>query len=261
MEQASSSLCHGKTQLVTREILRALPVIPSTPTYKPVAHIELIETIEKELNRRNVQIAEGANGLKKEQFAIGKDGYRLFGTLDLTMNGVEGTCAALGFRASNNKTMPIQMVAGLRVFVCDNMSLRGDMIALKRKHTSGLVLRDEVRRAIDKFEDHYFNLKKEVENLKLRGLTTDEAKVMIHNVFMSKDTIPINLYREVSDIYFDKFVNSEEPKFAAFRDRTAWSLHNAFTEVAKSMPLSTRIEATQTIGRYFGLVSQNGLVN
>jgi hypothetical protein len=33
-------------------------------------------------------------------------------------------------------------------------------------------------------------------------------------------------------------------------------LHNAFTEVAKVLPLNTRMEATQLVGREFGLLSQ-----
>ena len=65
---------------------------------------------------------------------------KLFGTLDLTLNGIGGTCASLGLRTANNKTMSLSMIAGLRVFVCDNMAFSGETIILRRRHTRGLDL-------------------------------------------------------------------------------------------------------------------------
>jgi len=37
--------------------------------------------------------------------------------------------------------------------------------------------------------------------------------------------------------------------------RTAWSLHNAFTAVAKEIPITTRMPAIQELGRYFGMTN------
>ena len=56
-------------------------------------------------------------------------------TLQLAYADTEDGTAALGLRTSNNKTMSIQLCAGLSVFVCDNLVFRGDLIALNRKHT------------------------------------------------------------------------------------------------------------------------------
>ena len=49
-------------------------------------------------------------------------------------------------------------------------------------------------------------------------------------------------------IYFEPFVDE-------FRPRNSWSLHNAFTAVAKEMPITTRIPAIQELGRYFGMTN------
>jgi hypothetical protein len=110
MSETAILSAHKDTNLVTRETLRALPAVIGTDTFKPVAHIELVETFERELNRRDIQII-------REQFAISKNGMKLFGTLDLTLNGVQGMAAALGFRTSNNREMALQGIAGMRVFV------------------------------------------------------------------------------------------------------------------------------------------------
>ncbi len=35
-----------------------------------------------------------------------------------------------------------------------------------------------------------------------------------------------------------------------------WSLHNAFTTVAKTMPMSTRLPAIQAVGKLFGMTTE-----
>lgn len=246
MSEAARAIlsAHKNTELVTRETLRALPPVIGTDSFKPVAHIELVETFEKELNRRNIQII-------RDQFALSKDGMRLFGTFDLTLNGVEGMAAALGFRQANNRSMSLQGVAGMRVFVCDNMAFSGETIILRRRHTSGLNLLDEVVEALNQYETHYRRLKLEINELQGYAMEDVAAKVMMHDIF-AQQIMPVRYFPEVSDVYFNQYLVNEEAKYAAFRDRTAWNLLNAFTEVAKEMPLTTRMTATQKVGAIFG---------
>src|SRR5271157_2970662 len=237
MAEAGSVLsAHINANLVTREQLAALPAVIGTDSFKPVAHIELIQSLESKLNDRGIQVT-------KEQFAMGRGGDILFGTMDLTLNGIGGTCASLGLRTANDRTMALQMIAGLRVFVCDNMAFSGDTIMLKRRHTSGLNLMDELFRAMDKYEQHYKTLKGEVESLKTYELTEDRAKIILHDVF-AQQIMPVRFFPEVSAEYF-----ADEQRHEEFAPRTAWSLLNAFTEKAKAMPLTTRIKATQLVGK------------
>jgi len=235
---SSTLLSHVDTSLVSRAQLACIPAPVGTSTFKPVPHIKLIETLEDVLKARSINIV-------KEQFAIGAKGNRLFSTLDLDINGVADSRASMGLRTANDKSMSIQIVAGLRVFCCDNMSLLGDFIALKRRHTSGLYLRDELIGAVDLYEEHYATLKTEVQSLKDHNLSDTEAKAMIEDVFMERK-MPLRLLPDVHRSYFN-------PPHVEFEPRTAWSLHNAFTEIAKVMPLSTRMDATQAVGRFFGL--------
>lgn len=241
---ASAVLSSTDTNLVTRETLRALLAVIGTDSFKPVAHIELVETLERKLNDRDIQII-------REQYAISKDGMKLFGTLDLTLNGVEGMAASLGMRTANNRAMALQMIAGMRVFVCDNMTMSGETIILRRRHTSGLNLIDELVEALNQYETHYRKLKADIGDLRGYVMNDIAAKVLIHDIF-AQQIMPVRYMPEVSNVYFDKFVTSDEPKYAAFSDRSAWSLLNSFTEVAKAMPLTTRMDATQQIGATFG---------
>jgi len=212
----------------------------ATRSFKPVPHIELVETLEHVLRRNNITI-------RREQFALRRDGLTLFGVLQLQYRDTPDGKAAIGLRTSNSRQMSIQLIAGMNIVVCDNMVFRGDLIALNRKHTSGLHLRTEINHAILRFRDHYGRLTGEISDLKGQGMSDSDAKAIIHDVFV-QGILPIRLLPEASREYF-------EPSFEEFRPRTAWSLHNAFTAVAKEMPITTRIPAIQELGRYFGMTN------
>ena len=143
--------------------------------------------------------------------------------------------------------MSLQICAGLTVFVCDNLVFRGDLIALKRKHTSGLNLKEELTLSVLRFQDHFGRLTGEIAHLKDERLADVDAKAIIHDVF-AKGLMPVRLLPDVSKSYF-------EPELPAFEPRTAWSLNNAFTGVAKEMPMTTRLPAIQAIGKLFGMSS------
>ena len=231
-------LSHVDTDLVSREQLALVETPAPTRSFKPVPHIELVETLQQVLLKNQISI-------RKEQFALRRDGSTLFGVLQLAYQDTPDGTAALGLRTSNNRTMSIQLCAGLSVFVCDNMVFRGDLIALNRKHTAGLHLRTELNHAVLRFQDHFGKLTGEILNLKERNLLDTDAKALIHDAFI-QGIMPIRLFPEVSNLYFEPFVDE-------FRPRNAWSLHNAFTAAAKEMPITTRMPAIQELGRYFGM--------
>src|SRR5437870_8335626 len=239
--QHGQLLSHVDTDLVTREQL-ALAEMPSpTRSFKPVAHLELIETLEQALRKNHITI-------RKEQFALRRDGATLFGLLQLAYQDTPDGMAALGLRTSNNRTMSIQICAGLSVFVCDNMVFRGDLIALNRKHTSGLELRSELSTAVLRFREHFGRLTSEISSPKELPLTDAQAKAIIHDVFVY-GILPIRFLQDAFRLYFEPFV-------VEFRPRSSWSLHNAFTAVAKEMPITTQMPAIQELGRYFGMSNE-----
>src|SRR5438128_11961008 len=146
--QHAQLLSHVDTDIVTRDQLRLVPVPEPTQTFKPIPHIELVDMLELVLQQNQIRIEE-------ERFAIRRDGSVLFGVFQLAYGVTPDGRAALGLRTANNKTMSIQLCAGLAVFVCDNLAFSGDMIALRRKHTSGLNLRVELAGAVLRFQEHF----------------------------------------------------------------------------------------------------------
>jgi len=229
---------HVDTDLITRAQLQAIPAPEPTATFRPIPHFELVDMLDRTLNQFGMHI-------ESEQFAIRRDGSVLFGVFQLAYGETLDGTAALGLRTGNDKTMSLQICAGLRVFVCDNLAFRGDMIALKRKHTAGLNLKEELTVALIRFQDHFGRLTGEISHLKERWLGDIEAKALMHDVF-AKGLMPVRLLPEVSSAYF-------APTIEDFAPRNAWSLHNAFTGAAKAMPMTTRLPAIQKVGKLFGL--------
>ncbi|MDT8067960.1 MAG: DUF932 domain-containing protein [Terriglobia bacterium] len=239
--QHGQLLSHVDTDLVTREQLRMIATPEFTNTFHPIPHAELVDTLDLVLAKNQIQILD-------EKFAVRRDGSVLFGVLQLAYGDCPEGQAALGLRTSNNKSFAIQICAGLSVLVCDNLAFRGDMIALCRKHTSGLELRTELSRAVLRFEEHFGILAGEIAHLKEHTLEDQEAKAFIHDAFI-RGIMPIRFLPEVSTAYF-------QPQLPEFEPRTSWSLHNAFTGAAKAMPMTTRLQAIQELGQLFGMSSE-----
>lgn len=234
----STLMAHVDCNKVTRAELETIPTPMGTDTFKPVSHIELVTSLQAILDSKGITIV-------KEQFAVRADGSRLFGTFDLSLED-GNTCASMGFRTANDRTMKISIVAGLRVFVCDNLCLSGDSVILNRKHTSRLDLLPELMGAVARYQERFTLLQAQVNDLRSLALTDNEAKALIHDAFV-QEVMPIRYLPDVSREYF-------QPKHPEFEPRTAWSLSNSFTEVAKDMALNRRMLATQQLGKLFGLI-------
>lgn len=114
-------LAHKGAVVVTRAELEGIEAPEGTETWKPVKHATLVSALTEAITNHQRYIV-------KEEFAIQRDGKVLFGVMDLKWGETIEYRAALGLRTSNDKTMSIQMVAGARVFVCDNLVFSGDSI-------------------------------------------------------------------------------------------------------------------------------------
>jgi hypothetical protein len=152
VETGSSTLvAHSpkfKCEVVTREQLATFPTPAATSTWRPVHHAELVNVLIDQLDRRGLRPV-------REQYAVGKGGLALFGAIDLVNgHGNANRGMALGLRHSNDKALAVQLVGGGRVFVCDNLSLSGEKIAL-HKHSRRLHVPAWIREGLDRFLKAY----------------------------------------------------------------------------------------------------------
>jgi hypothetical protein len=239
MTQATGTLM-AHAPKITRAQLAALPKPQSLGKFhKPIPHIELIETLEDRVK------AVLHASFSVEQFAVRRNGSTLFGVVTITYGEQRDLSAAIGFRHANDKSLSLQFVAGMSVFVCDNMVMRGDTIFLREKHLIELNLAAQIDAGLATFKTQYQALVFQTNDLKATEMSDTVAKSMIHDAFL-KGVMPLKLMPKVSGHYF-------KPTHAEFEPRTGWSLYNAFTEVAKDMRMTPRMESTQALGTFFGL--------
>lgn len=239
-------LSHAQSNLITRADLQAIPAPQGTPTWKPIGHADLIQAIDRQLLVRGIRILD-------EKFAIQREGARLFGVLDLSIEGdTPEFCAAMGIRTANDRSMALEIAVGVKVFVCDNLCFSGDLIALRRKHTLKFNLNADISIAIDRYQEHLLALRGQIEGLRERPLADPDAKLLIFEVF-AKEILPIRFFPWVTAAYF----RADPATMADVAPRTHWGLHNAFTRAIREMAPAPAFSAATKLGKVFGLSATN----
>ena len=233
-------LYHSHSQLVTRSELMTIPPPPGAPTWKPIAHADLIQAIDRQLAVRGIEI-------RKEQFAIQRQGARLFAVLDLAIEASTESCAAMGIRTANDRSMALEIAVGVKVFVCDNLAFSGDLIALRRKHTTKFDLNADISRAVDRYQAHLLVLQRSIAAIQETPVSDGEAKILIFDAFR-QDILPIRYFKRVSETYFDPAAEMTD-----VQPRTYRGLHNAFTRSVREMAPAPAFQATTDLGKFFGL--------
>lgn len=236
-EKQGILIAHSGANRIDRAGLATLVTPPATKSFKPVPHAVLVDALHAELGARGLVVA-------REQYAIQHDGNRLFGALDLRGKDDASLGRALGLRTANDKSLSLQIAIGMRVFVCDNMAFSGDLIALKRKHTSGLLLGEELHRAIDRYEVGVEVLEEKVEELQQIPMSQEQEKTWIYDVFAQK-IVPVS--------HFTRVVECHQQTMVGRYGHTLWALHNAVTQQIRDMRPGPAFQATVKLGKLCGM--------
>lgn len=238
-------LAHCGTRKITRAELSDLPVPQATRTHQPVAHFQIIETLIESLTFRHISVI-------RDEYAISPDGLRMFGVLDLNTEW-NGCRFSIGLRNSNDKSMRLALTVGFRVFVCDNMSFKGDFTPVLYKHTRRLDLVEVISIGVDRIQRNFEPLKQQINSWQALEITDERAKLIIYQAFVEgRLPVPRHLMPLVHQHYF-------APKFEAFRPRTFWSLSNAFTSAFKALKPVRQFQATAKLGTFLSEQEEDAL--
>jgi hypothetical protein len=236
----TGTLSHANSQLVTRAHLLDIAAPASTDTWRPIPHGDLITAIDRQLLVRGITI-------QAERFAIQREGARLFAVLDLSIERSGEFCASLGIRTANDRSLALEIAVGVKVFVCDNMTFSGDLIALRRKHTARFDLNADISRAVDRYQAHLLTLQQQITGIQESPLSDLQAKALIVDAFR-QEILPIRYFKPVTETY-----SNPTPEMTDVLPRTRWGLHNAFTRAVRQMAPAPAFEATTALGAFFGL--------
>src|ERR1041385_439337 len=118
---------HSGGELVTFDQLRDVETPPATASHVPIEHHRLVSLVRSTLGMFNHEIVE-------EHFAIDHAGSRFFGVMELRSEYGNYT-DTVGLRNSSDKSFPIGISFGSKVFVCSNLAFIGEHV-IRRKHTA-----------------------------------------------------------------------------------------------------------------------------
>jgi hypothetical protein len=175
---------------------------------------------------RRVKDTLGAAGYEvvKEKLAVARVGHRFFGVMDLKTPVADGVCLSVGVRNSTDKSFPLGFCAGNRVFCCDNLAFRAELL-IRRKHTVNGERRFDlaIAQAVSGLTSFREEESRRVEVLRQTRLSDTLAESLILRAW-DKGVIGAQQIGRVWDQW-------RSPSFEEFRERTAWGLFNAFTTV------------------------------
>src|ERR1700722_8723000 len=122
-------MLHVNATEVPYDGLRALETPPATQSHVPIPHFRVVDLVKSTVGMFGHEVVA-------EHHGVTEDGARYFGLLSLrsTYTGYEDT---VGLRNSHDKSFPIGVAFGSRVFVCDNLAFIADHV-VKRRHTANL---------------------------------------------------------------------------------------------------------------------------
>ncbi len=214
----------------TKADLAAVPVPEETDSYVPVPYGRFVEEVELHVPRFDLTITNA-------RYALARDGMQMFGVLTCA-NGSEHAdyALAIGLRSSYNRSLSVGLTVGVEVLVCLNLAFTGEVSA-NRKHTVNVFrdLPDLIYRMLSKVSSMQSRIHAEIAAMKERDLTPETADhLMVEAV--RRNVLPASNLPKVIDTW-------EKPTHGEFTPRTAWSLFNAFTEVAKSRSPRVQMES------------------
>ena len=143
----------ASTAKLTRQQLATVGTPLGTATHRPVPHAEIVEALVETLSFRHI-------GVVQEEYAVSKDGMKMFGVLDLATE-MEGCPFSIGLRNSHDKSMRLAMTCGYRVFVCSNMAFSGDFTPVLAKHSKSFSLIDCISVGVDRMQRNFEPMKKQ----------------------------------------------------------------------------------------------------
>ncbi|MDP1570823.1 MAG: DUF932 domain-containing protein [Vicinamibacterales bacterium] len=229
-------MLHRGAELIGRQNLPELVTPDPTETHVPIPHHRLVESVLESLAYRKIEVT-------RDQYAVSPDGMNMFGFLQVNIEH-EGVQLALGLRNSHSKQFSLGIVAGYRVFVCDNLAFHGAFAAItKRKHTKHLEreLIEVVSVGVDRIQRHFDKVRSDIDAWRGFELPDGRAKEVIYDAFIGRGIdAPQHLGKRVHQLYFA----GVEP---AFFPRNMWSLSNAFTSAFKELDPIPQMKAAESL--------------
>jgi hypothetical protein len=205
----------------TRQEVEAVETPRPTDTYTPLPYGQLLNWIEEAAIAAGLTPTE--DGLK---MGMTKNGSRLFFLMNFQQE-YEGHSFSIGGRTSHDKSLAAGIVAGARNFICDNLSLSGD-VTLVQRHDGAVDFEDMIATAVAAAPVKMEVLVQRIEALKEQEIRSAEAA---HSFIFKAAMNNIVPWKRAEAIYRE-YQNPSHAEFAATQSK--YRMLQAFTEVEKT---------------------------
>jgi hypothetical protein len=217
--------------------LASVPVPDATESYCPVPYPRLVEELKLHIPRFGLNV-------QAEQYALARAGNQLFGVLTCRNGQLKDYALAIGIRSSYDRSLAVELVAGSRVFVCDNLAFNGEA-GVHRKHTVNVFrdLPDLIYRMLQQVSVMKARQENEIEEM--RHFRMEEP--LAHHLMVAavrRNALPASKLPRVIEEW-------DHPRHEEFNPRNAWSLFNCFTEVMKGRSPADQMDGTLRLSRTF----------
>ena len=208
-------ILHTGAESIDYNQLRELPIPAPTSTHVPIPHHRVVDMLVHTLSFYGHEVIEQHHG-------VTKDGLRYFGLLSLR-SSYTGYTDTVGVRNSHDKTFPIGIAFGAKVFVCDNLSFIADHV-IRRKHTANAKrdLPGLVGELVEPLMTEREAQARTFQRYRAAALSDERADHAIMNLYR-QNVIGVQRIPDVLGQW-------EHPAFD-WGERTAWRLFNAATHV------------------------------
>ncbi|MEK0337518.1 MAG: DUF932 domain-containing protein [Nitrosopumilus sp.] len=240
--------------LATEQFVRAVEKTEKfrpTRSFHPLTHAEALDAVELAMNKVNLHIDHSETGNARKRFTLSGIKDRLNGQMAASLPLMNPIDSETGMKVvilnSWDKTRPLKVGFGAEVFVCCNGSVFAEQV-IGRKHTTNILndlphLLNEVISKVNMYAEHQ---RRFFQRLREITLTDEQANDFILRSVVDHECVkPAEIPHVVEQWRF--------PAFDDFKPRTAWSLHNAFTEVGKKIQISNGMVHSERSVRMSGL--------
>ncbi len=222
----------------SRADLESVALPEETESYVPVPYVRFIEEVELHVPRFGLAISDA-------QFALARDGSQMFGVLTCT-NGHQDRnyTLAIGLRNSYDRSISVGLVAGTRVFCCDNLAFSGEA-GIHRKRTANVFrdLPDLIYRMLSQLGSMRERQAVEIGEMQARELAPADTHHLMVEAVRAR-VLPASKLPKVIEAW-------DAPTFPEFEPRTAWSLYNAFSGAIRSRSPRSQMEDTLRLTNVF----------
>lgn len=233
-------ILHCGAAAVSFEEIIKVPTPEATDTWHPIAHSGLVHQVRKGLDSLGLHVVQEAHALTRE-------GSRYFGLLQISRTETadkDDYAYVLGLRNSHDKSFPAGLLFGNQVFVCDNLAFNGE-IRVARRHTRHIMddLPILVNKGISLLSERWNRMDDRIA--KYKEVELNDARV--HDFVIRSLDAGACVARQIPEIVSEW----RKPRHPEFQPRTAWSLFNSYTEIAKTGSL---VELPNRTTRLHGLL-------